>query len=310
MSRLFKALERAEQEGTLRRQGSWSWQESTTAETPQAAAALSEEPAGLSAPPPEPKVRPRAGLNPRLVTLLTPEAFEAEPYRILGHMLEQLRRDAGLSVVAVTSPGAGEGKTTTAINLAGVLAQSSERRVLLLEAELRRPAITSYLGLPRTGQSGLVEAILDASLSLESIVRPCPPFNLDVLPAGRILASPYDLLRAPRLEAIIAETRQHYDWVIVDAPPMVPFADCRIIEQWIDAFLVIVAAHKTPKKLLEESLATLNPGKVAGLVFNQDEQLVPGYYSSRSYMSSPNGRRRGWRLPWHRKKKGGNRRGD
>jgi protein-tyrosine kinase len=305
VSRLFKALERAEQEGTLRRQG-WSWQEASAVEDLQDAAPPSEAPAGAFTPPPEPKAQPRAGLNPRLITLLTPEAFETEPYRILGHMLKQLHRDSGLRVVAITSPGAAEGKTTAAINLAGVLAQSSEKRVLLLEAELRRPVMTSYLNLHHPGRRGLVQAILDASLSLNSVVRPCSPFNLDVLPAGRSLTSPYDLLRAPRLEALMTEARQHYDWVIVDAPPMVPFADCRIIEQWVDSFLVLVAAHKTPRKLLEESLATLDPGKVIGLVFNRDEHLVPGYYSYHSYLPSPNGSRKGWRLPWRRKKTGGN----
>lgn len=308
MSKLFRALERAEREGTLRQQP-WSWQQPQTEEAPQTKVsdAPPEEAPGAAPPIPEPvapapKPKTDAKIDPRLVTLLTPEAFETEPYRILGHMLERAHRDSGLSVVAIVSPGAAEGKTTTAINLAGALSQHTESRVLLLEAELRRPTIGTYLRLPHIRGKGLVEAVLNPALSLEDVVRPCPPFNLDVLLAGRTLTSPYDLLRSPRLEKLLFDARQRYDWIIVDAPPMLPFADCRIIEQWVDAFLVIVAAHKTPKKLLEEALAALEPAKIAGLLFNKDEQLVPGYYSQRYYMSPPNGHRQGWRFTRRHKK--------
>jgi Mrp family chromosome partitioning ATPase len=128
---------------------------------------------------------PPDGLEPRLVTLLTPIAFEAESYRILGYLLTQMRKDVGLHVVAISSPSGGDGKTTTAINLAGLLAQDPGVRVLLVEAELRLPKIMAYLGLRHTGSPGLVEAILEPSLSLESVVQQPLSFDFDILPAGR-----------------------------------------------------------------------------------------------------------------------------
>jgi capsular exopolysaccharide synthesis family protein len=244
------------------------------------------------------------GLEPRLVTLLTPIAFEAEPYRILGYLVTQMRKDVGLHVVALSSPSGGDGKTTTALNLAGLLAQDPGVRVLLVEAELRLPKVMVYLGLRHTGKPGLAEAMLEPSLTLEGVVQQHPSFDFDVIPAGRAQASPYDLLKLPRLGELLAEARRRYDCIIVDTPPLVPFADCRLLEKWVDGFLVVVAAHKTPRRLLEEALKVMDPAKIVGLVFNRDEQQTPGhYYASHYYAQSLNGQRQGRRFFWRRRTK-------
>jgi capsular exopolysaccharide synthesis family protein len=221
------------------------------------------------------------GVDPHLVTLLTPIAFEAEPFRMLGHVLERMHQDAGLRVIAISSPAAGDGKTTTAINLAGALAQTPGKRILLVEVELRRPAVVSYLGLQQASGKNLVDAIRDPTLSLEDVVRPCPPLALAILPAGRSVRAAHELLKASRFGELLEEARRCYDCILIDTPPLLPFADCRLIEKWIDGFLVVVAAHKTPRKLLEEALTVIEPAKILGLVFNQDEHQIPGYYSYR-----------------------------
>jgi len=172
-----------------------------------------------------------------------------------------------------------------------VLGRSSGARVLLVEADFRRPSVAAYLGLqPRRG-NGLVEAILDPMRTLQDVVRPCPPFNLAVLPAGRAVPSPHEVLKAPRLQELLQEARQCYDWVIVDTPPLTPFSDCRVLEVCMDGFLVVVAAHQTSRKQLEEALNVLDPTKLIGLVFNKDERLAPRYYS---YYDTPsyNGHRK------------------
>jgi capsular exopolysaccharide synthesis family protein len=236
------------------------------------------------------------GVKPHLVTLVTPTAFEAEPYRVLGHLVAQMHKDAGLGVLAISSPSAGDGKTTTAINLAGVLAQEPGARVLLVEAELRRPAMLTYLGLKDAGGKGLVGATLEPALSLERAVHSCPQFNLSVLSAGHSVASPYDVLKLPRFGELLYEALQHYDYIVVDTPPLIPFADCRLIEQWIDGFLVVVAAHKTPPKLLADALHVIDPAKLVGLVLNKDDHLAAQYYQTyRYYSQSPNRHQKGWR---------------
>jgi capsular exopolysaccharide synthesis family protein len=251
------------------------------------------KPSGTVLPPPESGSVSLSGVEPHLVPLLTPEAFEAEPYRVLAHLIGQMHTEADSRILAISSPSSGDGKSSTAINLAGILAQEPKIRVLLVEAELRRPSIAKYLGIRHT-TGGLVGMVLEPTLVLERIVQHCQPFHLDVLLAGQSSASPYDLLKLPRFGALLQEARKRYDYVIIDTPPLLPFADCRLIEQWIDGLLVVVAAHKTPRKLLAEALDIVDPAKLVGLVLNKDDYQTARYdYAYRYYTYSSNGHRKG-----------------
>jgi capsular exopolysaccharide synthesis family protein len=230
-------------------------------------------------------IEPTARIEGHLVSLLNPASFAAEQYRVLCYAMEQARKDADLQVMAVTSPGVGDGKSTTAINLAGALAQPTAARVLLIEADLRRPSFTEYLGLVPSMDHNLARAVLDSSLTLQDVVRPYLPFNLAVLPAKHPSAAPHEVFQSPRLGELLREARRDYDYVIMDTPPLIPFPDCRFIEKWIDSFLVVVTAHKTPRKLIKEALDAMDPAKIAGFVFNGDHRLVPRL--SRRYQVHP-----------------------
>ena len=131
-----------------------------------------------------------------------------------------------------------------------------------------------------------MDAILYPALSLKDVVLHYPPFNLSFLLAGQTLISPYDALKLPRLGDLLAEARQRYDIIVVDTPPLIPLADCRFIEQWVDGFLLIVSAYKTPRKLLEDAMRVVDPSKLIGLVLNKDEYIGRGYYSHYSYAAS------------------------
>jgi capsular exopolysaccharide synthesis family protein len=197
--------------------------------------------------------------------------------------------------VAVTSPNVEDGKTTTAINLAGALAHAPDARVLLVEVDFRRPTATRYLGLDGAGSRGLVDAILDPAVGLTDIVRRRPPFNLSLAPAGDSAVAPYEILGSPRLGELLEEARGSYDYIVVDTPPLVPVPDCRLIGKWVDGFVVVVAADKTPRKLLEEALNLLDPAKVLGLVFNEDHRPLAGYHYG-SYRLGVNVKRLGQRI--------------
>jgi capsular exopolysaccharide synthesis family protein len=225
------------------------------------------------------------GVEGHLVSLLSPASGRAEPYRVVRHLLEQLHRTAQLSVVAVSSAVIAEGKTTTAINLAGALAQASDARVLLVDADLRSSSVAHYLALGRGGRRGLVDAILDPGLGLDDVVSPRPPFNLDVLPAGTLRPDPYEVLKSPRLGELLEEARRRYDYVILDTAPLVAVPDSRLLGKWVDGFLVVVAAHRTPRKLIAETLDLMEPAKLIALLFNGDDELPPGY----TYPTSVNG---------------------
>ena len=284
MSKFFKALEQAKRDRSLRVGG------------PAEPAPLVGEPAGSEHPATLPLAAslPRApevadssdAVDEHLVSLVTPATYEAEQYRSLRHSIEQLHRTASLKVIAVSSPGTGDGKTITAINLAGSLAQSPEARVLLIDADLRRPDLGHMLGLERANP-GLVGAILDPGLGLDGVVEPRRPFNLSVICAGQTPPSPYEVLKSPRLGVLLDVARRDYDFVVIDTPPLTSIQDCRVIGQWVDGFLLVIAAHRTPRKLVEEALTTLDPAKVLGIVFNQDDRSIARHYSSyyRGYSS-------------------------
>ena len=236
-------------------------------------------------------------LDGHLVSLVTPATFEAEQYRALRHMIEELHAASGLSVVAISSPAIGDGKTTTAINLAGALAQAPDTRVLLIDADLRRPSIADELGLQVSPSPGLVGGLLDRAVTLGSAVRRRSPFNIDVLPAGDTPAAPYELLRSARLAELMKEARSYYNYVIVDTSPIVGVPDCRVLASVVDGFVIVVAAHRTPKRLVEEALGVVEPAKIIGLLYNRDDRALSGYYHRVHAAQSPNGNgHRKW--PW------------
>ena len=236
-------------------------------------------------------------LDDHLVSLRDPNSFEAEHYRLLRHRLELFRTSAGLGVVGVTSAAVGDGKTTTAINLAGALAQASGSQVLLVDADLRRPSVSERLGLRDLSGPGLVDAVMDPRVRLPAIVRRGLPGNLAVLSAGDCTERPYEVLHSPRVGELLAESRQLYDFVVLDLPPVLVVPDCRLLATWVDGFLIVVGANKTPGKLLAEALDVLDPAKVLGLVFNGDHRPLSGYYGYyQRYGEARGGNGRWWHL--------------
>ena len=276
MSKFFKALEQAEQERALR-------QPNRRSAVSEGRGAAQPEPLEYVGGPPTREVSREAPdrVEDHLVSLLEPTSFGAEQYRALRHLIEQLHKSADLSVVAVSSPGVADGKTTTAINLAGALAQAPDARVLLVDADVRGAALATRLGFDDRVGPGLVGAILDATLTLEAVAQARPHLNLSVLPAGRLPSAPYEVLKSPRIGELLAEARRRYDYIVLDTPPLVSVPDCRVIGNWVDGFLVVVTAHRTARKLLEEALNVMEPGKIVGLVFNGDDR----HLSRNSYAS-------------------------
>jgi capsular exopolysaccharide synthesis family protein len=152
-----------------------------------------------------------------------------------------------------------------------------------VDADLRRPAVSALLALGSLDSPGLVDLILDPGLNLKRVARPRPPFNLAVVRSGHIPASPYELLKSPRVGEVFEEARHDYDYVIVDAPPLCSVQDCRIIAHWVDGFLLVVAAHWTPRRLVGEALSVVEPDKMLGIVFNGDDQPHSSYLGYYGY---------------------------
>jgi capsular exopolysaccharide synthesis family protein len=242
-------------------------------------------------------------LDAHLVSLLSPHSFEADQYRILRHFLEQANGTVRRQVLGITSPTAGDGKTTTAVNLATTLAQLPGARVLLIDADLRRPFVSTCLRMDEGHGPGLGATALRPDLGLDEIVRPTP-FHFDVLLAGPSTPNAYRLFDSVRVGQLLEEARGRYDHIVLDTPPVLLVPDCRLMSQWVDGFLFVVAAHRTPRKLLADSLGAIDEEKILGIVFNGDDRPLSGYFGRyQGYYGDPHSDR-GWRswlrFPWRR----------
>jgi capsular exopolysaccharide synthesis family protein len=209
-------------------------------------------------------------IDDHLVSLLEPTSFAAEQYRAVRLAIETLRRERGTRVVAISSPGRGEGKTMTALNLAGALAQAPDARVVLVEADLRHPAVARYLGL--SAPRGLSSYLLDQGMTLDAIVHRPPSIAFAVVPAGTASSMPYELLKSPRLGGLLAELRERFDFVLVDTPPALPFPDVGIVRDLVDGFVVVVRANRTPREMLQDTMSVLGRQRALGLIFNDDDR--------------------------------------
>jgi capsular exopolysaccharide synthesis family protein len=225
-------------------------------------------------------------IEEHLVSVLTPDSFEAEQYRALRTSLEALRQPGTSLVLAVSSPAEGDGKTTTAINLSAALGQGGQAKVLLVDVDLRSPAVAAELGMNSGRNAGLVDAILGESVHLQDVVCRRSPLWFDFVGAGRRVSSPYELLKSDRFVDLLQQARSAYDYVVLDTPPLVSFADCQVMGGSVDGFLIVVAAHRTPRKLLEEALNRLDQSKVLGMVFNRDDRPLSGYGYAYSYLGA------------------------
>lgn len=196
----------------------------------------------------------------RLVALAAPDSPAAEQYRVLYQRLLRLAARRPMRVVAVTSAGRGEGRTTTAANLALTAAQEG-RPVVLVEADLRRPSVAGLLGLaPR---AGLAE-VLDGTAELgQAVVR---VGALSVVCAGRP-RDPAAPLRSPRAPALMEQLRAAYELVVLDAPPALALADGDRVAAAADAALLVVRAGATPREVVRMAVEALGE-RCVGVVLN------------------------------------------
>src|SRR5271165_5591726 len=212
-----------------------------------------------------------------LVTQVRPQSQMAESYRALRTSLLLSNLGAPPKVIMVTSALPQEGKTTTSINCAVVLAQKGVR-VLLIDADLRRPSIHKTLGMgPHSGLSN----VLTGSTKLEqAITRTAILPNLFVLPAGTPPPNPAELLASTNMRDVLAQLSEQYDHIVIDTPPSLSVTDAVVLSPRADAIVLVIRSGQTTKQALRRArdiLMQVN-AKVSGVLLNAVDLSSPDYY--------------------------------
>jgi receptor protein-tyrosine kinase/non-specific protein-tyrosine kinase len=227
-------------------------------------------------PPPSANVTAAAALHPVLVAALDPMSAAAEQYRSLRSRIAQAQNGNPLRVLQVTSPGKNDGKTVTTLNLALTMAQEFQRRVLVIDADLRQPGVHALLGL--TPGPGLVDVLTGAATLHDALIE-LPEHHLTVLRAGRAYERPAEMLGSGPMRHLVDTLRTQFDRVVVDsAPAMV--ADPGAIAPLVDGLLLVVRASATTKPAIARAISTLATSKLLGLVFNESGAPLQGQYSA------------------------------
>jgi protein-tyrosine kinase len=206
----------------------------------------------------------------RIVSGLEPSAF-TEAYNILRTQILQRFKENRWNVLAVTSPGSGEGKTLTAINLAISIAREVDYSVLLVDANLRHPWMLEHLGLSR--RQGLSDYLTGEVPLPELLIQSDRIKHLVLLPAGQALANSAEMLNSPKMAELVKQmkSRYHSRIIIFDLPPVLTSADALAFSPYVDAALLVIEEGQTQKQDVERAVELLSNTNIVGTVLNKAE---------------------------------------
>ena len=216
------------------------------------------------------EVRPET----RIVAYTDPRGPTADRLRFLRLRLNQVWNAEKLKRLLITSPLPHDGKSTTALNLAITLAEEGKRPVLLIEGDLHRATLSKDFGLD--GREGVAEC-LEGDADPRSLVRRLEPIGCYFLPAGHPRSNPSELLQRGGLSTMMESLSPHFDWILIDSPPVAPLTDALSWKERADATLLVARAGCTPTHATEEALDLLGRKHVLAIILNGVEGLDRAY---------------------------------
>jgi len=215
-----------------------------------------------------------------LVTLSDPRSPVAEAYRTLRTNIEFSSLDRSLHTLLVTSPSPSEGKSTTLANLAVTMAQS-EKKTILVDADLRRPGLHALFGA--SNDAGLTTMFVDAKAMQNPPLQDVGVPNLWLLPSGPLPPNPAELLGSKRMDDALAALKARADIVLFDAPPVIAVTDAVVLGTRVDGVLLVIGAGQTKREHAKRAKELLEKVKVRviGVVLNNVslDSALGGYYS-------------------------------
>lgn len=233
---------------------------------------------------PRPETSLLWGPHPSVVEKLvvTPSAPPRmiEQYRKLAATLYYAQAERGVKILMVTSAIPGEGKSLTTANLALTLSESYQRRVLLIDADLRRPSLHMIFDVPNL--SGLGEALKPGAAGALNPIKLTT--NLSLVPVGERSPDPMAGLTSTRMRELVHEESERFDWVIIDTPPVGLLSDAKLLAQMVDGALFVIGAGETQYAIVQHALDALGREKVLGIVLNRaDDRNTSGRYGYYKY---------------------------
>lgn len=219
-----------------------------------------------------------------------PRGIRAEAMRRLRTNLQFVKFSKRSKALVVTSSVKAEGKTTTAINLAVALADDGDR-VILIDADLRRPSMARYLGLE--DQVGLT-TVLSGRAELADVLQPWQDSGLEVLTSGQLPPNPSELLGSGEMSRLLDTLESQYDTIILDSPPLLPVTDAAVLSRVVGGALVVAGADTLHQGQLQLALDELEKveGRILGIALNKVERKVRGYSYEEYYTQEPSPARR------------------
>ncbi len=214
-----------------------------------------------------------------LITLQDPASPISESYRTLRMNLQFATVDSDVHTLLVTSPGPGEGKSTTLANLAVTMAQV-DRRVIVVDADLRRPYLHTLFGL--SDERGLTTMMLEDEALANPPLQDTAVPGLRVLTSGMLPPRPSDLLGSRRMETVLEALAQRADVILLDAPPVMAVTDAVVLASKVSGVLLVVSAGDTKREHAQQAIERLHKvnARVVGAVLNNAplDAALAGYY--------------------------------
>ncbi len=214
-----------------------------------------------------------------------------EEFRTLRSHLYLIRDQRRLQKVLITSPLPREGKTFVAMNLAQVFVRQQERRVLLVDADLRYSRMHTSFRAPRT--PGLSD-YLSVEADEFSVIQRGPVPNLFFIPGGRPAPNPSELIGSGRLKLLLDRVAGAFDWVILDSPPAIPVSDAKMLADLCDGVLMVIEAGETPFDLAQKTCQELRAKHILGVVLNR---LNTGHHYNSYYHDGKRKSKEGMPVP-------------
>jgi capsular exopolysaccharide synthesis family protein len=202
----------------------------------------------------------------QIITLTNPRSPISESYRALRTNIEFSSIDEKLQVLMVSSAGPGEGKSTTITNLAVTFAQS-EKKVVLIDADLRKP--TAHHTFSISNRLGL-STVISQQCSLEEVIQVSEVPNLDIITSGAIPPNPAEMMNSKRMTAIIEQLRIMYDIILIDTPPLLAVTDAQIVSTKSDGVILVVDQGKVKREIAGKAVKNLESvnARIIGVVLN------------------------------------------